>query len=226
MVQLIPLHAKTTSSLASYKSRLILPFWYQLLNGCNSSSSYFIHDKIALAGSTHWKDAVIATVKLLNYDKNAVRDFTLSPSMSHGLTDQQIQWLKNYPRRQQDLFRNMFVRIDTRHSMSFMTWLSLNWKHKIHISWLVCRHKHNLKCLYVPGFDKSLTPSHRKPLHYLLIMPLMIGCLRILKNYYYTCHQCCTNSQFRFYQATAMVNRYAINNTKSLVSKLLKICID
>lgn len=122
--------------------------------------------------------------------------------------------------------RNMFVRIDTRHSMSFMTWLSLNWKHEIHISWLVCRHKHNLKCLYVPGFDKSLTPSHRKPLHYLLIMPLMIGCLRILKNYYYTCHQCCTNSQFRFYQATAMVNRYAINNTKSLVSKLLKICID
>ena len=118
MVQLIPLHAKTTSSLASYKSRVILPFWYQLLNGCNSSSSYFIHDKIALACSTHWKDAVIATVKLLNYDKNAVRDFTLSPSMSHGLTDQQIQRLKNYPRRQQDLFKQKYVR-ENRHEAQY-----------------------------------------------------------------------------------------------------------
>ena len=30
MVQLMPLHPKTTSSLASFKSRLVLPFWYQL----------------------------------------------------------------------------------------------------------------------------------------------------------------------------------------------------
>ena len=30
MVQLMPLHPKTPSSLASFKSRLVLPFWYQL----------------------------------------------------------------------------------------------------------------------------------------------------------------------------------------------------
>jgi len=47
MVQLMPLHPKTPSSLASFKSILILPFWCQLtqvvlvkrpLNGCSSSS--------------------------------------------------------------------------------------------------------------------------------------------------------------------------------------------
>jgi len=44
MVQLMPSHPKTPSSLASFKSRLVLPFWYRLtqvvldkrpLNGCN-----------------------------------------------------------------------------------------------------------------------------------------------------------------------------------------------
>jgi len=44
-VQLMPLHPKTPSSLASFKSRLVLPFWYWLtqvvlekrpLNGCSS----------------------------------------------------------------------------------------------------------------------------------------------------------------------------------------------
>jgi len=44
MVQLMPLHPKTPSSLASFKSRLVLPFWYWLiqvvlekrpLNGCS-----------------------------------------------------------------------------------------------------------------------------------------------------------------------------------------------
>ena len=53
MVQLMPLHSKTPSSLALFKSRLVLPFWYRLtqvvlekwpLNGRsgrgNSSSSY------------------------------------------------------------------------------------------------------------------------------------------------------------------------------------------
>jgi len=48
MVQLMPLHSKTPSILASLKSRLVLPFWYRLtqvvpekrpLNGCRSSSS-------------------------------------------------------------------------------------------------------------------------------------------------------------------------------------------
>jgi len=44
MVQLMPLHPRTLSSLASFKSRLFLPFWYRLtqvaleerqLNGCS-----------------------------------------------------------------------------------------------------------------------------------------------------------------------------------------------
>jgi len=30
MVQLMPLHPKTLSSLVSFKSRRVLPFWYQL----------------------------------------------------------------------------------------------------------------------------------------------------------------------------------------------------
>jgi len=47
-VQLMPLHPKTPPSLASYKSRLVRPFWYRQLievvlekrplNGCTSSS--------------------------------------------------------------------------------------------------------------------------------------------------------------------------------------------
>ena len=47
-VQLMPPHLRTPSSLASFKSILVLPFWYWLtqvvlekrpLNGCSSSSS-------------------------------------------------------------------------------------------------------------------------------------------------------------------------------------------
>jgi len=30
MVQLMPLHPETASSLASFKSRLVLPYWYRL----------------------------------------------------------------------------------------------------------------------------------------------------------------------------------------------------
>ena len=46
MVQLMPLHPRTPSSLASFKSRLVLPFWYgltqvvlvkRLLSGCSNS---------------------------------------------------------------------------------------------------------------------------------------------------------------------------------------------
>ena len=48
MVQLMPLHPITLSSLASFKSRFVLPFWYRLtqvvlekrpLNRCSSSGS-------------------------------------------------------------------------------------------------------------------------------------------------------------------------------------------
>jgi len=48
VVQLMPLHPNTPSSLASFKSRLVLPFWYRLtqvvlekrpLDGCCSSSN-------------------------------------------------------------------------------------------------------------------------------------------------------------------------------------------
>jgi len=48
MVQLMPQHPETPSSLASFKSRLVLPFWYWLtqvvlekrpFNGCSISSS-------------------------------------------------------------------------------------------------------------------------------------------------------------------------------------------
>ena len=51
MVQLMRLHPKTTSSLASFKSRLVLPFLYRLtrvvlekrpLSGCGSSSSRLV----------------------------------------------------------------------------------------------------------------------------------------------------------------------------------------
>jgi len=57
MVQLMPLHPKTPSSLASFKSRLVLPYWYQLtqvvlekrpLNGCSSSSSSSIMVQLLL----------------------------------------------------------------------------------------------------------------------------------------------------------------------------------
>jgi len=48
IVQLMPLHLQAPSSLASLKSKLVLPFWYQLtqivpekrlLNGSSSSSN-------------------------------------------------------------------------------------------------------------------------------------------------------------------------------------------
>ena len=52
MVQLMPLHPQTPSSLASFKSRLVLPFWYRLaqvilekrrLNGCSIISRPILH---------------------------------------------------------------------------------------------------------------------------------------------------------------------------------------
>ena len=52
IVQLMPLHPETPSPLASFKSRLVLPFWYWLtqavlekwpLNGCSSSNSRYLY---------------------------------------------------------------------------------------------------------------------------------------------------------------------------------------
>ena len=50
IVQLMSLHSKTPSSLASFKSRLVLPFWYRLtqvvlekrpLNRCGTQVSWY-----------------------------------------------------------------------------------------------------------------------------------------------------------------------------------------
>ena len=60
IVQLLPLHPETQSSLASFKSRLVLPFWYQLtqvvletrpLNGC---SLYMSTHSFALCWCCRW----------------------------------------------------------------------------------------------------------------------------------------------------------------------------
>jgi len=60
MVQLMPRHSKTPSSLASFKSRLVLPFWYWLnqvilekrpLNGCSSSSTSSSSSSSSSSGS-------------------------------------------------------------------------------------------------------------------------------------------------------------------------------
>jgi len=40
MVQLMPLHPRTTSSLASFKSKLVLPFWYRLTQVVLSASIF------------------------------------------------------------------------------------------------------------------------------------------------------------------------------------------
>jgi len=56
MVQLMPLHPKSPSSLASFKSGLVLPFWYRVfrenrpLNGCSSTSS---STKVARTGGAY-----------------------------------------------------------------------------------------------------------------------------------------------------------------------------
>jgi len=51
IIQLMPLHPETPSSFASFKSRVVLPFWYwpiqvvlekRPLNGCNNSSCVLV----------------------------------------------------------------------------------------------------------------------------------------------------------------------------------------
>ena len=44
LMQLMPLHTKTPSSLASYKSRLVIPFWYQITQVVLEKNwSYFLY---------------------------------------------------------------------------------------------------------------------------------------------------------------------------------------
>jgi len=74
MVQLMPLHLKTPSSFALFKSRLVLPFWYRLsqvvpekrqLNGCNSSSSGMHHLTVFKMAVIHHLGML--KLKFLNY---------------------------------------------------------------------------------------------------------------------------------------------------------------
>jgi len=94
MVQLMQLHHKTTRSLASFKSRLVLPFWYWLtqialekrpLNGCSSSSSSIgqmlcCH---AAAGSAAYEYQRTSAIKYLGSDPSA--------SVMMGLTQDTVQ---------------------------------------------------------------------------------------------------------------------------------------
>jgi len=76
MVQLMPLHPKTPSSLASFKSRLVLPFWYHFtqvvlekrpLNGYSSSrpgSSSSNSSSLSRIASFHLKTFGSAILKL------------------------------------------------------------------------------------------------------------------------------------------------------------------
>ena len=61
MVQLMPLHPKTPSSLVSFKSRLVLPFWYRL--------TQVVLEKSPLKGVVvvvvyTWNDSLYITTKV------------------------------------------------------------------------------------------------------------------------------------------------------------------
>jgi len=71
IVQLMPVHPKTPSSLASPKCRLVLPFWYWLtqavlekrpLNGCNSS---VVADEMVLTAKPEKLDLSIFSYKTI-----------------------------------------------------------------------------------------------------------------------------------------------------------------
>jgi len=56
IVQLMPQHPKALSSLASFKSRLVLPFWYRInqvvlekrpLNGCSTTELYILWSELS-----------------------------------------------------------------------------------------------------------------------------------------------------------------------------------
>ena len=81
IVQLMPLHPKTPSSIASFKSTLVLPFWYRLaqvvletrpLNECSSSSSSSTHTH------THtFNGSLSGTTQVSRYQKGKTNlDFT------------------------------------------------------------------------------------------------------------------------------------------------------
>ena len=87
MVQLMPLHPKTPLSLASFKSKLVLPFWYRLtqavlekrpLNGCSSVvvivvtfavNVFFLHCNICFCtdGANFRRRLFFLQVTLLNF---------------------------------------------------------------------------------------------------------------------------------------------------------------
>jgi len=84
MVQLMPVHPKNPSSLASPKCRLVLPFWYWLtqavlekrpLNGCNSS---VVADEMVLTAKPEKLDLSIFSYKTIYTVSKKTRHQTLA----------------------------------------------------------------------------------------------------------------------------------------------------
>ena len=82
VVQLMPLHSKTPSSLASFKSRLVLHFSYWLaqvvlekrpLNGCSSSSSLPVYYSLLSSAYFHIIVAILYTI--CNLDNEDMKTF-------------------------------------------------------------------------------------------------------------------------------------------------------
>ena len=94
MVQLMPLHSKKKPlSLASFLSRLVLPFWYRLtqvvlenrpLNGCSNSSSSFAAVKIVTA-----LEHCMVYLRLLRFLCLCSTDTRSQP---HSLSFRIVQW--------------------------------------------------------------------------------------------------------------------------------------
>ena len=118
MIQLMPLHPRTLSSLASLKSGLVLPFWYRLtqvvlekrpLNGCGGSSSILMwydfyrlkiseRDELSCSGlgclivfiSVRSHIFCMLLCRLLNYACQA----QIPLPTSESLLNSEIAWLK------------------------------------------------------------------------------------------------------------------------------------
>jgi len=90
MVQLIPLHPKTPSSLALFRSRLVLPFWYQLtqvvlqkrlLNRC---SNRVVFRCVPISGTVN------STYLLLNKNMFKLLEFAETEIIYYKLTGRQL----------------------------------------------------------------------------------------------------------------------------------------